>query len=87
MKQYLTIVGSMVAALATFASPVLGSSQQRLRGGGKPLKKKEHYSASDNDVPTPRQHRVLEALPGGTPSIVKGNLGNLGVDPKSAGRE
>jgi hypothetical protein len=86
MKQYLTIVCSMVAALAIFVSPVLASSQKRLRGGGKPLEK-EDYSATDNDVPTPRHHRVLVALPGGTPSIVKGNLGNLGVDPNNAGRE
>ena len=85
MKQrYLTIFWSM-AGLAIFASPALGSSQKRLRGG-KPLEK-DDYAPTENEVATLRQHRVLQTLPGGRASVVTGKLGNLGFAPGTVSRE
>jgi hypothetical protein len=87
MKPFLTIVWS-IAALAIFASPpVLGSPQKQLRGG-KPLEQ-QHFTAAENYVlaTTRRQHRVLERLAGGRPSVVEGKLRKLGVNPKKAGTE
>jgi hypothetical protein len=86
MKKYVTIVWSM-AALAFLASPVLGSSRKKLRGG-QPLREQEDSTVTDkNDGAVRRQHRVLERSPGGKPSVVEGNLGQLGVNPMSASGE
>jgi hypothetical protein len=84
MKQYLTIAWSM-AALAILASPVVGSPQKKLRGG-KPLEQGDS-KPTHNDGAARRHHRVLERNLAGKPSVVEGNLGQLGVDPKIASGE
>jgi hypothetical protein len=81
MKHYVNIVWSM-AALAILASPVVGSPQKKLRGGK--YLEQEDYKPTHNDGAAGRQHRVLERSPGGKPSVVEGNLGQLGVNPIDA---
>jgi hypothetical protein len=86
MKKYLTIVCS-IAAVAFLGSPVLGSSEKKLRGD-QPLGEQEDSTVTDkNDGDVRRQHRVLERSPGGKPSVVEGNLGQLGVNPMNASVE
>ena len=71
MKQYLTFV-----SLAILAGPVLGSQQNKLRGGN-PRIEQEDAVTTYNEAIDRRHHRVLSRDLRGKPKVVQGKLGKI----------